>query len=226
MMKAVYRATGRKVNEDTLLASFSSPTSIVLFIQASYSLAAAKSRLDQRFLKKMSETEDKDELLAKLLPLLANRGMVRVWAQSNAPYSNSNLADECRAIMSDHGNRETFRAYLQSNPLVHATVETLLSHLAMTANTKWQDTPQLVHALSRRGWHIARWLPTFLIVDGPLGRFLKAADSPLNKLLRTQHASYPCLHKPETLSTMNSLGRFATELDTGLLSGKLVIKND
>jgi len=135
--------------------------------------------------------QEKDKLLAKLLPLLANRGMVRVWAQSNAPYSN--LADECHAIMSDHGNRETFRAYLQSNPLVHATVETLLSHLAMTASTKWQDTPQLVHALSRRGWHIARWLPTFLIVDGPLGRFLKASDSPLNKLLRTQHASYPCL---------------------------------
>lgn len=95
--------------------------------------------------------------------------------------------------MSDSENRKTFRDYLQSNPLVHATVETLLSHLAMTANTKWQDTPQLVHSLSRRGWHIARWLPTFLIVDGPLGRFLKAVDSPLNKLLKIQHAFYPCL---------------------------------
>jgi hypothetical protein len=43
------------------------------------------------------------------------------------------------------------------------------------------------------GTRIARWLPTFLVIDGPLGRFLRAADSPLNELLRREHASYPAL---------------------------------
>ncbi len=137
------------------------------------------------------EQTQKDELLRMLLQFLAARGVASKWAASQQPFSD--LLRECRTLASDESSLEAFRTYLQSNPIIQQTVETLLSHLAMAANVKWQDAPVLVQPLARRGWHIGRWLPTFLIVDGPLGRFLKNPDSPLNSILRKGYAKYPTL---------------------------------
>jgi hypothetical protein len=134
---------------------------------------------------------EKDKLLQHLLQTLSGRRIAKGWAGSAEPYSE--LLRECRAIAGDSANEGTFRAYLQENPIIQQTVETLLAHSAMISSTRWQDVPDILQPLARRGWHIARWLPTFLIVDGPLGRFLKAPDSPLNVLLRKEHAKYPVL---------------------------------
>jgi hypothetical protein len=133
----------------------------------------------------------KDVLLRELLKTLANRGIARKWAQSSQPYSE--LLLECRTLVSDPSCQKDFRAYLQTNPIIQQTVETLLSHYAMAANVKWQDVPDHVQPLARIGWHIGRWLPTFLIIDGPLGRFLRAQDSPLNMLLKSEHGKFPTL---------------------------------
>lgn len=103
------------------------------------------------------------------------------------------LTTECRILAENEDVLKNFHLYLSQNPVIQLTVETLLSHLAMTANVRWQDTPDIVHPLSRRGWHISRWLPTFLIIDGPLGRFLSKANSPLNLLLKREYATYPVL---------------------------------
>ena len=135
--------------------------------------------------------QSKDDLLRSLLPLLANRGMARKWATSAEPYSD--LARECLTLANYTLTREAFRSYLQANPIIQTTVGMLLSHMAMAASVRWQDTPLQVQPLAKRGWHINRWLPTFLVIDGPLGRFLKAPDSPLNALLRKEHTSYPTL---------------------------------
>jgi hypothetical protein len=137
------------------------------------------------------EQTQKNKLLRKLLPFLAARGVARNWATSQQPFSD--LLEECHTLASDNTSLETLRTYLQTNPIIQQTVETLLSHLAMAANVKWQDVPTLVQPLARRGWHIGRWLPTFLIVDGPLGRFIKNPDSPLNLILRKEYANYPTL---------------------------------
>jgi hypothetical protein len=139
----------------------------------------------------VSPPQQKDELLRGLLRLLANRGIARIWASSQEPYSD--LLRECRMLMDDTVSLEVFRSYLQNNPIIQRTVETLLSHLAMAANMRWQDAPTLVQPLARRGWHLNRWLPTFLIIDGPLGRFLRTPDSPLNSLLRREYTTYPTL---------------------------------
>jgi hypothetical protein len=134
----------------------------------------------------------KDELLRGLLPLLANRGIARTWAALQEPVSSLML--ECRTVATDGASREEFRSYLQANPIIQQTVETLLSHLAMTANVRWQDIQGVVQPLARRGWHIARWLPTFLLIDGPLARFLKNdPESPLNSLLKRHYTKYPVL---------------------------------
>ncbi|MHB1422588.1 MAG: hypothetical protein ACYC3I_05220 [Gemmataceae bacterium] len=72
-------------------------------------------------------------------------------------------------------------------PIVQESLETLLAQLAMSANVPWQDVPPIQQSLARRGWHIGRWLPTFLLIDGPLGRLLKDKESPLTQLLRDDH---------------------------------------
>lgn len=109
---------------------------------------------------------DKDTFLRQLLPVLAARGLVRAWASSATPFSD--LERECRSLCANPEDRQALASYLHANPLVQETVETLIAHFAMTANTRWQDVPVLQQPLARPGWHVARWLPTFLIIDGPL----------------------------------------------------------
>ena len=138
----------------------------------------------------MNETQ-KDELLQMLLQTLATRGLAVEWASVQKPYSG--LVEESRNLLSVNAHLEEFRIYLQSNPIIQDSVETLLSHLAMSANAKWQDTPAVVRPLAQRGWHLGRWLPTFLIIDGPLGRFLKDSNSPLNSILKKEYSKYPLL---------------------------------
>jgi len=82
----------------------------------------------------MQETQ-KDKLLQMLLQTLATRGVATKWASVIKPYSE--LVQESRALISVDSYREEFRVYLESNPIIQNTVETLLSHLAMSANVKW-----------------------------------------------------------------------------------------
>ena len=48
-----------------------------------------------------------------------------------------------------------------------------------------QQAAAELRPLARRGWHLSRWLPTFLLIDGPLGRLLRDHQSPLAKILKT-----------------------------------------
>jgi hypothetical protein len=136
-------------------------------------------------------SSQKDKLLGDLLRLLAARRIAHGWAALREPATALTL--ECRSLAADASEAAEFRTYLSKYPVIEETVETLLSHLAMTANVRWQDVSGAARPLARRGWHIARWIPTFLVIDGPLGRFLTSADSPLNSLLRREFAKYPVL---------------------------------
>ncbi|HEY5704023.1 MAG TPA: hypothetical protein VIS96_00445 [Terrimicrobiaceae bacterium] len=140
---------------------------------------------------------DKDELLGQLLQVLAARGLARRWADSASPYSE--LASECRLLSADPPLRREFGDYLRANPIIQQTVHSLLSHLMMASHGRWHDVPFPGRLIARHGSMIGRWLPTFLIIDGPLGRFLRRSDSPLNVLLRTQHARYPLLAQARDL---------------------------
>ena len=140
---------------------------------------------------------DKDELLGQLLRELAARGLARRWAESATPYSD--LTAECRTLSADPPLRREFGDYLRANPIIQETVHTLLSHLMMASHGRWQDVPVPGRLIARHGWMISRWLPTFLIIDGLLGRFLRSADSPLNVLLRTDHTRYPLLAQARDL---------------------------
>ena len=103
------------------------------------------------------------------------------------------LAAECDAIASNGQLAEELGKYLDGNPIIEESLDTLLAQLAMVAGARWQDVAEVLRPLARRGWHIGRWLPTFLLVDGPLGRLLRDSASPLNRYLRTQHVACPML---------------------------------
>jgi hypothetical protein len=55
----------------------------------------------------------------------------------------------------------------------------LFTIMAMAARARWQDAPEPSRGIAARGWFLSRWFPTFLIIDGPLGRFLNGKKSPL-----------------------------------------------
>jgi hypothetical protein len=126
-----------------------------------------------------------------LLPLLARRGLVTIWAERVDPIAE--LHAECRVLVSDEERRGRIVEFLTSNPIISEALSTLLAQLAMATSVRWQDTSVKVQPLSWRGWHLGRWIPTFLLVDGPLGRLLRAQQSPLNELLRRNHMSFPLL---------------------------------
>ena len=59
----------------------------------------------------------------------------------------------------------------------------MLAQLAMAAGVRWQDTKGDLQPLAYRGWHIGRWIPTFLLIDGPLGKLLRDTNSPIAQML-------------------------------------------
>jgi hypothetical protein len=134
---------------------------------------------------------EKDKLLRESLKLLADRKIARKWADLQRPYST--LLQECSTLMSNSIFQKDIRSYLEANPIIQETVETMLATFAMSASVKWQNIPMPLQLLARRGWYINRWVPTFLIISGPLGQFLKEQNSPLKLLLKKEHLSYPTL---------------------------------
>jgi hypothetical protein len=71
--------------------------------------------------------------------------------------------------------------------------------MSVASFARCQDIPMPAQLYAWRGVWIGRWLPAFLVIDGPLGRFLRAQTSPLNVLLRRNHAGYPTLAQARDL---------------------------
>lgn len=92
------------------------------------------------------------------------------WATISNPYSA--LVDDCRTLAAEPSVASLVTAFLQDQPSVRAAADMLVTAIAMSANADWRQTPSVVRATAARGWFIGRWLPTFLIIDGPIRRFL------------------------------------------------------
>ncbi len=104
------------------------------------------------------------------------------------------MATECKELNSEPECNQKTKVYLQENPIIQQSLDSLLAHLAMATAFHWKDAPIDVRALARPGWHIVRWLPTFLIVNGPLGRLLRDdIRSPINIRLRSEPSRFPLL---------------------------------
>ena len=53
-------------------------------------------------------------------------------------------------------------------------VEMLFTSIAMSARADWRSGPAEHRGVLARGWFLGRWVPTFLILDGPISRFLRS----------------------------------------------------
>lgn len=168
----------------------------------------------------MADYRERDELLGMLLPVLAARGVACRWARSTTPYSD--LERECRDMVSRSDLALAFAGYLRRNPIVGSSVYTFLAHVSVAANVKPEHIPDNQRVLLPAGTRLARWLPTFLVIDGPLGRFLRASDSPLNTVLRVEHATYPTIAQARDTfncdffrKVRNGVGHWAIAWDHG-----------
>lgn len=134
---------------------------------------------------------EKDAFLLNAFSKLANQGIASAWA--TAPHPFTGLRDECRQFMTDSTFVADLQTYLSRHSVIHGALTMFFTQIAMAARAQWQQVPDEIRPITARGWFLGRWIPTFLIIDGPIGRFLCSADSPLNVLLRNQYRQYPLL---------------------------------
>lgn len=137
------------------------------------------------------EGPQRQELARNLFGLLKARGIAAPWADCDDACEG--IAEECRALMLDEDFRARLSGYLATNQVIRESIEAVVYHMAFSAGVDWSHAKPLLQPFARRGSSLARWLPTFLLIDGPLGRFLKSRPSPLVERLRTGHASFPLL---------------------------------
>lgn len=108
----------------------------------------------------MTITHRDEKLLCDSLGVMSKRDILQHWSQSLTPYAD--FANECEQLALNNRYNVRIREFLIANPITQETVKTLLAAIAMIANTRWQNTPEIVHTLAHRGWHLGRWLPTFM----------------------------------------------------------------
>ena len=124
-----------------------------------------------------SGPSDRDAILATALGTLATRKLVPVWSTTKAP--RTELVEECRRLRASAGFEGDLANYLRSRTILRRALQMFFTHISMAARAKWDEGPPEFRGIMARGWFLGRWLPTFLIIDGPVGRFLTAPSSPL-----------------------------------------------
>jgi hypothetical protein len=140
--------------------------------------------------KKYTESE-KDLILCNAFSKLQPVGIKSKWAISLHPFTE--LRDECNLLMADSAFVGELQNYLQSHAILLNAMKMFFTQIAMSARAQWYNVPDEIRPITARGWFLGRWIPTFLIIDGPIGRFFSIADSPLYMLLRDQPSKYPLL---------------------------------
>lgn len=130
---------------------------------------------------------EKDLILQNAFAKLKARGISSAWSAAALTYTA--LRTECCGLMGDATYRRSLADYLRAHATLPRAVEMLFTCIAMAARARWHDAPDDMKPITARGWFLGRWLPTFLIIDGPIGRFMTGEESPL----RTQYGKLPAL---------------------------------
>jgi hypothetical protein len=121
--------------------------------------------------------EEKDELLGDAFRRLEGVIEPTAWTASRTPFRS--LIEDCERVAADPLVGARIVDHLAKKSAVRSAAEMLFTIIAMSARARWQDAPQHVRGTAARGWFLGRWIPTFLIIDGPLGRFLNGRGTPL-----------------------------------------------
>ena len=121
--------------------------------------------------------ENKDATLRYAFAKLGARTGSSSWSTSATPYSA--LRNECLDLAMDPAFATGLRDYLANHAAVRRAFEMFFTIIAMAARAQWHDAPEHFRGIVARGWFLVRWIPTFLIIDGPVGRFIVGDDSPI-----------------------------------------------
>jgi hypothetical protein len=113
---------------------------------------------------------DRDAHLRRAFSTLATRVSPSLWVSSTQPYTD--LVNSFRALHEQDPVRTDVAAYLATNPSVGSAVEMLFTSIAMSARADWQAVPASMRGVAARGWFLGRWVPTFLVLDGPILRYI------------------------------------------------------
>ncbi len=138
--------------------------------------------------------QEKDQVLRRAFRDLESRGIRSEWAKSSSPFTQ--LRNECKNLMHDEVFAKSVEDYLRVRSILRRSVEMFFTYIAMSARANWENVLPSIRPVTARGWFLGRWLPTFLIIDGPIGRFLNGRDSPL------------CDIPPNTCPTLNAARDF------------------
>ena len=120
---------------------------------------------------------EKNAVLRKALRRLQSRFPTSIWVAADAPWEA--LRAECLVLASDPAFMMELKAYLASRTIVRRAITSFFTLMAMAARARWDTVPEEHRGVASRGWFLGRWLPTFLVIDGPIGRFFLHEASPL-----------------------------------------------
>jgi len=134
---------------------------------------------------------EKDTILREAFRKLADRGITSKWSTASYPFTE--LRNECRSLIADPAFAIDLQKYLKSHTIIRRAVEMFFTQISMSARAQWDNVPDEIRPITARGWFLGRWIPTFLIIDGPIGRFICKGESPLCSRLKSQHRQYPLL---------------------------------
>jgi hypothetical protein len=95
------------------------------------------------------------------------------WSHSIEPRTYLNAG--FRSLQAQQAVAEDIATYLKTNPSVMSAADMLFTSLAMSARADWRAVPEPHRGVAARGWFLGRWVPTFLVLDGPILRFLRSS---------------------------------------------------
>lgn len=137
---------------------------------------------------------DKNAILRRGLARLSTRIPQSAWRDAEHPHEA--LRAECLVLASDATFRAELKAYVGARTILKRSISSFYTAISMAARAKWQDVEPEHRAVAARGWFLGRWIPTFLVIDGPIGRFFLTDTSPLTR--RSQNG-FPVLSAARTL---------------------------
>jgi hypothetical protein len=120
----------------------------------------------------LTDRSDHDVQLRDAFKALGSRVPTSAWSRSSKPQTE--LVAGFRALEAQPSVRSDVAAHLAENPSVANAVQMLFTSLAMSARADWRSVPTEFRGVAARGWFLGRWIPTFLVLDGPILRFLKS----------------------------------------------------
>ncbi len=132
---------------------------------------------------------DRDAILRNALARLAGRIPKCAWRDAENPHQA--LKAECLVLASDDVFRRELKQYLGERTVLRRAITSFFTYISMAARAKWDDAPVEFRGIVARGWFLGRWLPTFLVIDGPIGRFFLNDSSPFGS--RIVGSAFPVL---------------------------------